>query len=197
MKLNNLVQRENCVEISEVESTYHFKFKDASKCQEFLNTVHSLLTASATESLVADEETKVDYPRKSEIVVEELPHHLDLQASLAKQNKARLSTVHQPVVLQYETPQINISEQEVECEPERVPPVSEIRPQLNDTIDLPATTVPQQASSKDNLRSENETVQNSHQCSEIDSAPIDSIGSVQPTKNASCFVEVSIIFTIV
>ena len=187
-----VVERENCVEIFDVESTYHLKFKDASKHQEFLTAVRGLLPALASESLVADEETMVDYPINSEMVVEDLAHNLDLHTSLAKKNKACLSTVHHPVVLQDKTAQINISEQQVEYEPERVPPLSEIRSQLNDISDLPATTVPQQASSNNNLRSENETVQNLQQCSETDSAPIDAIGSVQLTENTSSFVEVSI-----
>ena len=195
MQLNNSV-KENCVDLIDVESTYNLKFKDSSGPQEFLSTVHSLLTAHVTESLVTDEGAAVDHPMNSEMVVENLAHNLDLHASLAKQNAAHLSNIQKPVVLQYKTDQINISEQEVEYEPDRVPPYSETRSPL-DTNDLPPITVPQQASSKDNSRSENETVQDVQKCSETDSISIDPIGSVAPTggvnlpDKSSCSMEVS------
>ena len=211
---------ENCVQwtidVDNVGSTCNFEFKDVSKREVLLNTVNSLLTApqknlstdqSISEDLVADEETKDHHPVDSEMVVEELAHNLNLLKTEAK-SKTRLNIQQLPLVLEDKTKHINISEVEVDNEPENVIAHSERRLTANSkpnsaSDDLLDTTVPLQASSRDNSRSENEianaVTEDIIQCSEVESLPIYPVGTVQssdavnqPT-NSSYTVEVTTI----
>ena len=86
---------------------------------------------------------------------------------------------------------INISEVKIDNEPESVGANSKPRLRTNTELcdandDLPAATAPQQASSKDNLGSENEiantATKNALQCSEADSGLKNPIGSMEPNE---------------
>ena len=154
---------ENCVQwtmdVDNVGSTCNFEFKDVSKREVLLNTVNSLLTApqknlsadqSISEDLVADEENKDNHP--VEMVVEELAHKLNLLETETN-SKTHLTNMQQPLVLEDKTERINISEVEVDDEPENVTVDSEPRLTTNSkpngaSDDLLDTTVPQQASSR-------------------------------------------------
>ena len=210
MKLDHVVG-ENCIQwtggVDDVGLTYSLKFKNVSRITELMRIVQSLIALAKTqtrlpadqsvsEGPVAERGKKADLSVYSKMVADKLPQNMELlttHAMVKESNNTRvdISNVQQPLVLMDTNVHINISEVKIDNEPESVGANSKPRLRTNTELgdandDLPVATAPQQASSKDNLGSENKiantVTKNALQCSEADSGLKSPIGSMEPNE---------------
>ena len=227
MKLDHVVG-ENCIQwtggVDNVGLTYSLKFKTVSRITELMRIVQSLIALAKTqtrlpadqsvsEGPVAERGKTADLSVYSKMVAENVSQNMELLTThahaMAKESNnthVDISNVQQPLVLMDTNVHINISEVKIDNEPESVGANSKPRLRTNTELgdpndDLPAATAPQQASSKDNLGSENEiantATKNALQCSKADSGLKSPIGSMEPNEaeglhsNSSHSVEVA------
>jgi len=192
-------------------STYNLKFKDVTKIKELLSTVDGLsrmpsaaiqtsLPAVANQStpknFVAKEEKKVDHSSHSEMAVEGPPHNLELLAAEINENTAQISGILQHMVFEDNIAQTNMA---VDDEAENSAAHSGSNVNLDTSVDLVGTSEVQQESSKDNIRSENETANTVTgnellPCSETESDQIIPISHIGPDHLVNTPADLSLTF---